>query len=43
MLTLSAVYDLLVSLGCTGEEEYEQIEKGRVKGEVDGDEAGKLE
>ncbi|KAK9909695.1 hypothetical protein WJX75_006282 [Coccomyxa subellipsoidea] len=26
-----------------GEEEYEQIEKGRVKAEVDGDEAGKLE
>ena len=28
---------------CAGEEEYEQIEKGRVKAEVDGEEAGKLE
>jgi hypothetical protein len=27
----------------TGEEDYEQIEKGRVKAEVDGEEAGKLE
>jgi len=26
-----------------GEEEYEQIEKGRVKAEVEGEEAGKLE
>ncbi len=26
-----------------GEEDYEQIEKGRVKAEVEGEEAGKLE
>jgi hypothetical protein len=26
-----------------GEEDYEQIEKGRIKAEVEGEEAGKLE
>lgn len=26
-----------------GEEDYEQIEKGRVKADVEGDEVGKLE
>ena len=32
--------------GClpvAGEDDYEQVEKGRVKGEVEGEEAGKME
>ncbi len=45
---LSAAYKLSEllprrGLSVAGEDDYEQVEKGRVKAEVEGEEAGKME